>query len=103
LSDPVAVSFTRRAEKQVEDASAWWRENRTKAPDAFADDLEQALDLIARQPYTGTIVESLRTSARRVYLARTGYYLYYRVRGVAPRAVQVLAVWHSSRGRLPRL
>jgi hypothetical protein len=37
---------------------------------------------------------------KRVHLARVHYHLYYRVRG---EEVQVLALWHTSRGTGPQI
>ena len=80
MNERIAVYFTPRADKHVEREGRWWRENRIKAPDAFDQDLEYALDLIATQPYIGAAARNVRLAAvRRVYLGRTGHYLYYRV------------------------
>ena len=104
MNERILVNFTPRADKHVDDAGRWWRENRTKAPEAFAQDLEQALDLISTHPYIGAVARNARLAgARRVYLARTGHYLYYRVRGMSPQSIEVVALWHSSRSRGPRL
>jgi plasmid stabilization system protein ParE len=40
------------------------------------------------------------SGVRRVLISRIHYYVYYRVKG---DAVQVLAFWHSSRGRGPKI
>lgn len=104
MSERLAVKFTPRADGHVEQAGQWWRENRTKAPDALAEDLVQALELISTQPYVGAIARNIRLrGVRRVYLNRVGYYLYYRVQGSPPEVVQVVAFWHTSRNSGPRL
>ena len=60
--------------------------NRPAAPRAVVEDLEKGVALIAAQPECGTPVKSARArGVRRVYLARLGYYLYYRVAGRAHR------------------
>ena len=41
------------------------------------------------------------TGVRRVHLARVHYHLYYRV--TAEPAIEVLALWHTSRGASPEL
>ncbi|HEX7833658.1 MAG TPA: type II toxin-antitoxin system RelE/ParE family toxin [Thermoanaerobaculia bacterium] len=98
------VSFTPRADRHADEATAWWRENRTKAPNALVDDLADALELISTQPYVGAIARNVRLAGiRRVYLSRTGHYLYYRVRGVPAQSLEVVALWHASRRRGPRL
>lgn len=104
MSDRLSVSFTPRAEAHVEEAGRWWQKNRPKAPDAFAEDLEAALELIATQPQVGAIARNMKfRNIRRVYLNRVGYYLYYRVPREQPPTIQVVAFWHTSRGSLPRL
>lgn len=47
MSQPFPVHFTRRAAEQTEAAGRWWQVNRTKASEAFREELEQALRLVA--------------------------------------------------------
>jgi plasmid stabilization system protein ParE len=95
------LRVSRRAARQVRDASAWWTANRDKAPAAFADDLAEAFELVASHPHAGEVVEHVRIpAARRLLLRRTRYQLYY---VVEEDVVIVLALWHSSRGRGPDL
>jgi plasmid stabilization system protein ParE len=76
--------------------------NRPKAPDAFVVDFEHALRLIASQPAIGARARNVKLEdVRRVHLARVHYYLYYRV--TAQPAIEVLALWHTSRGTAPEL
>jgi len=46
----VRVELSDEADAQVAEIDAWWRENRLAAPDLFADELERALDDLARMP-----------------------------------------------------
>ena len=95
------VKPTSRAAAEIRRASAWWRANRPAAPLALVDDLERAFELIATQPGIGAQARNAKKDAvRRVLLSRTGYYLYYQVNEEAGR-VEVLALWHSRRGREP--
>jgi len=104
VTDRLPVKFTRRADRHVDQARIWWWENRTKAPEALAQDLEQAIALISTQPHVGAFARDVRMpNVRRVYLNRVGYYLYYRVHGNPPNTIQVVAFWHSARGSNPRL
>jgi plasmid stabilization system protein ParE len=65
-------------------------------PEAFVVDLENALNLIASNPGIGAQARNTKLSTvRRVHLARVRYYLYYRV--TAEPAIEVLALWHTSR------
>lgn len=95
------VVVTRRAIRQIERAARWWEVNRPAAPGAVADDFEAAMDLLARDPEIGARSRSGRyPQLRRITLARTRYYVYYEVRS---HRVVVLAFWHTSRGRAPKL
>lgn len=102
MSQPLAVGFTPRASRQVGEAGRWWRENRTKAPDALVEELQQAVDLVASQPEVGAVARNVKLAGvRRLLLRRVGYHLYYR-RLVAPTpSIQVIAFWHASRGDHP--
>jgi len=96
----LAVVVTPRAGRQIEAAVAWWRENRSAAPNALREDLAAAVALLADQPSMGIPVSGPHRGLRRVHLLRVGYHLYYRV---APqlRQLQVLALWHARRGSSP--
>ncbi len=69
----------------------------------LADELEAAYTLITDMPFAGeSVVHSRIIGLRRVLLARTQYYLYYVVsEDVA--MVEVLSLWHTSRGTPPRI
>jgi len=101
LSLALIVRIKPRAEKQIEAAAAWWSENRPAAPGAIRSDLKAALDALVEQPDIGALVENPRDpETRRLYLARTRYFLYYRPRG---RFLEVVAFWHSSREHGPKV
>lgn len=91
-----------KAESQIRVAADWWLENRPKAPAAFAEEIERAFELIRTLPSVGEPVGHRRLSGlRRVLLGRVRYYLYYQVT-VDEGSVEVLALWHTSRGTGPR-
>ena len=95
------VEITPRAVAQLERAARWWSENRPAAPNAIADDFEDAKNLLAQQPGVGAKSSSPRyPDLRRLFLSRVRYHVYYRL---APGKVVVLAFWHSSRGTRPSL
>lgn len=101
MTTPRPVRVTASAAQAIADAARWWRDNRTKAPDAFADEIERALQLIALHPGIGARATNLRLAGvRRIHLSRIRYHLYYRVTA-ASEAIEVLAFWHSSRGAPP--
>ncbi len=84
-----------RARRDVNKAADWWLENRPAAPGAIALDLRAAIDALVEQPGIGTKVENARDpQTRRLYLARTRYFVYYRARG---SFLEVVAFWHASR------
>ena len=88
-----------RAERQIEAAAAWWTEHRAAAPGAVRSDLKAAFDALIEQPGLGTPVENARDpETRRLFLARTRYFVYYRPRG---EYLEVVALWHSSREHGP--
>lgn len=77
------------------------RQSSCSAPLALVDDLERAFELIASQPGIGARSRNAKKEGvRRLLLSRTGYHLYYQVNAEAGR-VEVLALWHSRRGREP--
>lgn len=84
---------------QIDHASAWWRKNRDKAPTALDDDIDAAIALIRRSPGIGQPVQ-LRKPARRVWMPRVRFFLYYRERD---DLIEIIALWHGSRRSPPRV
>lgn len=101
MTTPLAVFFTRRAEREAVMEDRWWRENRPAAPDLLARELERALSLLTIGPMLGPAARDVRLrGVRRILLSRTGYHVYYRVQP-RKRRVLVLALWSARRGRPP--
>ena len=95
----MALRVTKRAQAQIDRAALWWDENRPLARGAFDEDLAEAFLLLNTEPNIGAPALNVRTQGvRRLHLARIHYYLYYRIRSAQ---VEVLALWHTSRGRGP--
>jgi plasmid stabilization system protein ParE len=91
------------AEAQIRDAANWWIENRPKAPEAFAEDVERAFEIISSLPGTGEpVFHSRLKGLRRLLMGRVRYHLYYHV-DQERETVEVLALWHTSRGTTPTL
>ncbi len=97
------IKVTRRADIQIQRAADWWLANRPAAPNALKENLRHAFDLISLQPGVGARAANTRLKdVRRVYLSQIRYFLYYRVRP-SPVRIDVLALWHASRGNEPVL
>jgi toxin ParE1/3/4 len=95
------VRVTKRAQAQIDRAARWWDDNRQLAPEAFDEELSEAFSLLSVEPGIGVPVTNTRTpGVKRLHLARIHYFLYYRVRN---EEVEVLRVWHTSRGTDPKL
>jgi plasmid stabilization system protein ParE len=93
------IIITPQAFRQISSARRWWRANHEKAPTAFDDDLDAALDDIAAAPTAGAPAGASRRGTQRWLIARIGYNLYYRV---IDDVVYVTTFWHTSR-RPPKL
>lgn len=103
MSGRLPIRIVRTAADQITEAAAWWKANRTKAPDAFREEIERALELVSTQPQIGARAGNTKlVGVRRIHLSRIHYHLYYRVRK-SPAAVDVLALWHTRRGSGPGL
>ena len=95
------VRVTKRAHAQIDRAAQWWDENRDLAPKAFEEDLAKAFLLLGAEPGIGApLLRSGAQGVRRLHLATIRYHIYYRLRG---GEIEVLALWHTSRGVGPRL
>lgn len=97
----MTVRSTRTSDGHIATVDAWWRANRTAAPDLFLDELADAFALIDAEPELGQPWASSEVpGVRRVIMRGTRYHVYYQVDG---DDVVVLAVWSAVRGRGPRL
>ena len=95
------VKVSARAASEIHKAAEWWAENRPAAPGAVRTDIGEALALLARQPGIGAAYEGIKTKGvRRLLVGRIRYYIYYRV---TIETLDVLTVWHESRGKQPSL
>lgn len=95
------VKVSARAASQIDKAAEWWAENRPAAPGAVRTDIGEALALLAQQPGIGTAYEGARTKGvRRLLVGRIRYFIYY---CVTAETLEVLTVWHVSRGNQPSL
>jgi len=96
---PLELFVSRRAAREIERVVQWWAVNRPAAPGAVRQDVQAALNLLIVQPDIGVYVkEASSPDVRRLHLDRIRYWVYYRVRR---NRLEVLSVWHSSRGSGP--
>ncbi|MBI4000623.1 MAG: type II toxin-antitoxin system RelE/ParE family toxin [Nitrospira defluvii] len=103
MSGSIPIRIVSSAARAIVEAAEWWVANRLKAPDAFAVELERALQLLASQPSIGAQARNIKLAGvRRIHLPRVHYHLYYRVTP-HPEVVEILALWHTSRGTSPNL
>lgn len=97
MSVRLPLHTTRRAAREIREASKWWDENRLAAPDAFRDAIDNAFELIRTQPHIGAVATNVKLpGVRRILLSKVQYYLYYRVKS-KPHSIEVVAIWHTSR------
>jgi plasmid stabilization system protein ParE len=70
-------------------------------PNAIVEDFESTTRMLARTPWIGRRATKTTTpNVRQVFLPRVGYFIYYRVIG-SPPVLEVMAFWHSRRGKGP--
>ena len=94
------IRFTATAQEHVRRENAWWLANRDKTG-VFAEELEQALKIVAALPGAGTLyAQSPVTGVRRIYLRRVVAHLYYTF---DDDEVIIRALWGARRERGPRL
>jgi plasmid stabilization system protein ParE len=94
------LRFTATAQDHVRLEKAWWLANRDHL-DVFAEELEQALKIVAALPGAGTLYpQSPVPGVRRVYLRRVAAHLYYTF---DEDEVIIRALWGARRERGPRI
>ena len=103
MSAPYAILVAPSAQRQATKIADWWEANRDKAPALFVQELEAAFARVAKAPTSGRVFrESKGRVIRRILLPRTSYHVFFEA-NEAKQQVQILAVWHTARGRGPRL
>ncbi len=95
------IKIVPRAASEIAEAWDWWQANRQAAPAALDEELCRAFALILEHQFVGArALNTKLAGVRRIYLSRVHYHLYYRFRSV-PKIIEVLALWHASRGSGP--
>ncbi len=101
------VIVSPRAREHAASIDAWWRENRAAASDMFLQSIDVAFEQLAANPlagprYLGLAEDVEGVEVRRLLLRRCRYHVYYCFDADLDR-VEVLAIWHTSRGHGPVL
>jgi len=95
------IIFAPRAALHVETLDAWWRENRTEAPELFREELAAALQTIAEAPTLGRRYTTIGEREVRRTLLRTARILFNYP--VDTETVSIVAVWGAIKSRGPDL
>lgn len=78
----LVVRIKPRAQREIHRAAEWWQANRPAAPGAIAAEVRAAVGILVERPRIGVrLLNSRDPETRRFYLARTGYFIYYRTGG----------------------
>ena len=97
----MALKFSPQAVADIRVAVAWWTANRPAAPALLREELREAFRVLADHPRMGAMaLESSAQGIRRLFLRGTRYFVYYSVHN---GDVEVLRIWHASRGTGPAL
>ena len=101
MNERVSVEIGRLAAQHIRELEAWWRVNRTAAPNAVRQELQRVLRLITVTPLIGRRADDVELQGvRRVHMKRIRHFVYYRVLE-HPKRLELLAVWSSHRGEPP--
>lgn len=93
------LRISRDAFRQIDAADSWWHENRPANPTLFERELKSALLAIQEAPTIFRVLDEPRfPGLRRLLLSRSRYHVYWTT---TDDAIEVIAVWHTSRGTSP--
>jgi plasmid stabilization system protein ParE len=78
MTGSYAVIVAPSARGHAQRIDGWWRENRPKAPDLFARELEAAFARIATTPTVVAVFrETKGRTVRRLLMPRTSYHVFF--------------------------
>jgi plasmid stabilization system protein ParE len=101
MRDPLPVEISSLAARHIRELEAWWRRNRTSAPNAVREELQRILRVIRVTPFAGQRATDVELpDVRRIHITRIWYFLYYDVKD-DPERIELLALWSDSRGEGP--
>jgi plasmid stabilization system protein ParE len=93
------VRFSDEALQQIVAMRRWWVDQALGPPVGFDDDLIAAIHRLEGLPHSAPPYPPL-DGVRRILLRRARLHMYFAVDDQA-RTVEILAVWHTSRGTRP--
>ena len=95
------LKFSPQFQDDVRVARAWWKANRNKAPKLLGEELRRAFALLKSQRTIGERALDVEAEGiRRLYLRGTRHFIYYEVH---ESEIEVLRLWHSTRGEPPNV
>jgi plasmid stabilization system protein ParE len=99
----VKLHLGKRLRRQIANHEAWWAENRPAAPDLFAREFRDKLDLIRRNRHAGEDWPTKkRPTLQRILMPDTKNHIYFRV-DEKRKVIHVLAVWGAAKNYGPML
>jgi len=99
----VRVILAEGLDVEIEAMDSWWREHRTKAPELFVGEFEEALENITSQPKSYPVYKEVsRGIVRRAPMPKTRNHVYY-VHREAEELIIIVSVWGGPRKRGPNL
>lgn len=95
------LKYAPQARDDIRKEKAWWKKHRDKAPLLLREELKRAFALLKAQPFIGErALDEGAEGLRRFYLKGTHYFIHYEVH---EDDVEILRLWHASRGEQPEL
>jgi plasmid stabilization system protein ParE len=99
----VKIRISGRARARIRDQDAWWRQNRSEAPDLFKQELRIAFERILRAPKVRPVHATIEGApVWRVRLPVTEQHVYFTIDDAVDEVV-IETVWGARRKRGPRL
>ena len=98
MNKPVVTTPT--TDHQIREIDDWWRDNRDKSPDLFAEELALAFRMLEASPGIGRRYPHPGALVRRVLLRASRNHIYY---VEEERQVVIVAVWGAIKGSGPDL
>ncbi|MDP1922640.1 MAG: type II toxin-antitoxin system RelE/ParE family toxin [Myxococcales bacterium] len=94
------LRYLKRARRQLREAIDWLQQHDMLEP--FEAEFRRKTTVLKVTPYIGVPVPKTRLPGVRVIYLSTKHIIYYRVDERAG-VVEVLRIWHTSRGHRPKL